>query len=82
MITFNFDQFLLDKRLGLYELASKTSIPVQTLYAVKNRGTVKMKFIRRLEKKFGDLTPYITITKQENGYSINSEQLLPQKETV
>lgn len=73
MIIFNFDQFLLDNRLGIYELAECANIPVQTLYAVKNRGTVKMKFIRRLEKKFGDLSTYITI---------NSERSLQQKETV
>lgn len=70
MITFNFDQFLLDNRLGIYELADKSSIKVQTLYAVKNRGTIKMKFLRRLERHFGDLSKYIVT---------NSEQLLQQK---
>jgi len=73
MITFNFDQFLLDNRLGIYELADKSSIPVQTLYAIKNRGTVKIKFIRELERHFGDLSNYITI---------NSKRSLPRKERV
>jgi DNA-binding Xre family transcriptional regulator len=75
MFEFNLDQFLLDKRLGVYELSEQTGISFQTLYSVKSRGTARIRFIRQLENIYGDLSLYIgKAIKKEKNELINSEQ--------
>lgn len=73
MYRFNLEYFLLDKRITIHELASLLKIPVQSLYAIKNRKTIKLKMLRYLEQHFGDCSKYLVF---------NSEKLSQQMETI
>lgn len=57
--SFDFEKFLVDKRVTLPELSEQTSIAYQTLYAIYKRGKIKMNTLREIEKVYGDLSEYL-----------------------
>ena len=63
MTPFNFKQFLLDQRLTTKELAQKMGELYVTISVMVKRGTIKLSFLRELEKRFGNLQKYIEVNQ-------------------
>lgn len=63
MIQFNFTQFQTDQRITTKELAKKMGQLYVTISIMVRRGTVKLSFLRELEKRFGNLQKYIEANK-------------------
>lgn len=53
LIEFDLSAFLKEQLLSIEEVAKKTRIPVQTLYSIKSRGTIKPQTLRHLCEKYG-----------------------------
>lgn len=63
MTPFNFKQFLLDQRITTKELAQKMGELYVTVSVMVKRGTIKLSFLRELEKRFGNLQKYIEVNQ-------------------
>lgn len=73
-ITFNLAKFLFDKRMTIKELAILTSVTRTAIWQMKERGTIKMSFLRKLESHFGDCSKYLQLEEQTTD-SVIPEQL-------
>lgn len=65
MHKFNFDQFLIDKRLEMRELRDLLGVSIVGVYKMKNRGTIKPSTLRKLEEVYGDCSQYLHKEKAE-----------------
>lgn len=59
MIKFNMNAFLFDFEMSPADLANKLGLDRSTITRAKNRGTVKMSFIKLLRKHKLNPDPYI-----------------------
>lgn len=79
-ITFNLAKFLFDKRMTIKELAILTGMTRTAVWQMKERGTIKMSFLRKLESNFGDCSNYLKHEDQTTE-SVIPEQLQPSLKT-
>ena len=63
MLQFDFNSFLFAKRLSLMDVAKAMKLHLRSVQIMRDRGTVKPSFLRKLETKYGDLSRYIIADK-------------------
>lgn len=56
---FNFNLFLIEKRLTVKQLAEKTGVHADTIYKSIRNGSIKMRTLQLIELSFGDCSNYI-----------------------
>ncbi len=61
---FDLSAFLIENRLTIPDLAAAMNVHVDTVYKIQRRRTVKMSFLKSLEKQFGDCSKYIKTTEK------------------
>lgn len=59
MIIFDFNQFLIDKRLSVQDVAKKVGLDDATLYRNKQSGRIKPRTLKILEDHYGPLETYV-----------------------
>lgn len=79
-ITFNLAKFLFDKRMTIKELATLTGMTRTAIWQMKERGTIKMNFLRKLESHFGDCSKYLQ-PEEQTTESVIHQQLQPSLKT-
>ncbi len=79
-ITFNLAKFLFDKRMTIKELATLTGMTRTAIWQMKERGTIKMSFLRKLESHFGDCSKYLQ-PEEQTTESVRHQQLQPSLKT-
>jgi len=63
MISFDFNQLLLEQRKSPSDMAKLLRMPLRSITFMIDRGTVKPSFISILETHFGDCSKYIIKSK-------------------
>jgi len=65
MIGFDLDRFLKEQKLSAKEFADRVDCSIATVYFIKERGTIKPTFLRKLEEVYGDCSQYLQVEKAE-----------------
>jgi DNA-binding Xre family transcriptional regulator len=61
MVQFNFEKFMLDKRVTEKELAREMGKTYPAIMEMKKRRSIKLTFLKKLEKKYDRLDNYLGV---------------------
>jgi len=63
-VKIDLERAMIDKRITLQEISSKSRIPYNTLYSIFKRRIIKLSTLRIIESRIGDLSNYISLNNE------------------